>query len=63
MVFPFDWQTQSQVSDYSKYGATLKLGYDKTLLSVGELWLDLPTTLDALSISHLFNIKCYKSLI
>ncbi|MFX7194253.1 OprD family outer membrane porin, partial [Acinetobacter baumannii] len=30
--------------DYLKYGATLKLGYDKTLLSVGELWLDLPVT-------------------
>ncbi|ENX42672.1 hypothetical protein F887_00835 [Acinetobacter sp. NIPH 2100] len=43
-VLPFDIQTQSQASDYLKYGATLKLGYDKTLLSVGELWLDLPVT-------------------
>lgn len=43
-VLPFDTQTQSQASDYLKYGATLKLGYDKTLLSVGELWLDLPVT-------------------
>ena len=43
-VLPFDPQTQSQASDYLKYGATLKLGYDKTLLSVGELWLDLPVT-------------------
>ncbi|OEC90763.1 OprD family outer membrane porin [Acinetobacter sp. YK3] len=43
-VLPFDVQTQSQASDYLKYGATLKLGYDKTLLSVGELWLDLPVT-------------------
>ncbi|MEK5778148.1 OprD family outer membrane porin, partial [Acinetobacter nosocomialis] len=29
---------------YLKHGATLKLGYDQTLLSVGELWLDLPVT-------------------
>ncbi|MBJ8484222.1 OprD family outer membrane porin [Acinetobacter vivianii] len=43
-VLPFDRQTQSQASDYLKYGATLKLAYDKTLLSVGELWLDLPVT-------------------
>lgn len=43
-VLPFDVQTQSQASDYLKYGATLKLAYDKTLLSVGELWLDLPVT-------------------
>jgi len=43
-VLPFDVQTQSQASDYLKYGATLKLGYDKTLLSVGELWLGLPVT-------------------
>jgi hypothetical protein len=43
-VLPFDPQTQSQASDFLKYGATLKLGYDKTLLSVGELWLDLPVT-------------------
>lgn len=44
MVLPFDSKTQSQAADYSKYGATLKLGYDKTLLSIGELWLDLPVT-------------------
>ena len=43
-VLPFDRQTQSQASDYLRYGATLKLAYDKTLLSVGELWLDLPVT-------------------
>ncbi|GAA5012448.1 OprD family outer membrane porin [Acinetobacter puyangensis] len=43
-VLPFDSQTQSQASDFLKYGATLKLGYDKTLLSIGELWLDLPVT-------------------
>ncbi|MGE8645393.1 OprD family outer membrane porin [Acinetobacter vivianii] len=43
-VLPFDRQTQSQASDYLKYGVTLKLAYDKTLLSVGELWLDLPVT-------------------
>ncbi|WP_139101242.1 OprD family outer membrane porin, partial [Acinetobacter baumannii] len=43
-VLPFNKETQSQASDYLKYGATLKLGYDKTLLSVGELWLDLPVT-------------------
>ncbi len=43
-VLPFDTQTQSQASDFLKYGATLKLGYDKTLLSIGELWLDLPVT-------------------
>ncbi|WP_164311579.1 OprD family outer membrane porin, partial [Streptococcus pneumoniae] len=41
-VLPFNKETQSQASDFLKYGATLKLGYDKTLLSVGELWLDLP---------------------
>ncbi|MQZ30331.1 OprD family porin [Acinetobacter haemolyticus] len=44
MMLPFDSRTQSQAADYSKYGATLKLGYDKTLLSLGELWLDLPVT-------------------
>ncbi|MDQ9027852.1 OprD family outer membrane porin [Acinetobacter nosocomialis] len=43
-VLPFNKETQSQASDFLKYGATLKLGYDKTLLSVGELWLDLPVT-------------------
>ncbi|MDB0329428.1 outer membrane porin, OprD family, partial [Acinetobacter baumannii] len=43
-VLPFNKETQSQASDYLKYGATLKIGYDKTLLSVGELWLDLPVT-------------------
>jgi len=43
-VLPFDQQSQSQASDFLKYGATLKLGYDKTLLSIGELWLDLPVT-------------------
>lgn len=43
-VLPFDKQTQSQASDFLKHGATLKLGYDKTLFSVGELWLDLPVT-------------------
>lgn len=43
-VLPFDKQTQSQAPDFLKYGATLKLGYDNTLLSVGELWLDLPVT-------------------
>ncbi|PRO26291.1 benzoate transporter, partial [Acinetobacter baumannii] len=41
-VLPFNKETQSQASDFLKYGATLKLGYDKTLLSIGELWLDLP---------------------
>ncbi|MEX3012695.1 OprD family outer membrane porin [Acinetobacter baumannii] len=41
---PFNKETQSQASDFLKYGATLKLGYDKTLLSIGELWLDLPVT-------------------
>lgn len=47
-VLPFDKATQSQAPDYLKYGATLKLGYNKTLLSIGELWLDLPvTTVDA----------------
>lgn len=43
-VLPFDTQTHSQAADYLKHGATLKLGYDKTLLKVGELWLDLPVT-------------------
>ena len=43
-VLPFDKATQSQASDYLKHSATLKLGYDQTLLSVGELWLDLPVT-------------------
>lgn len=43
-VLPFENATQSQASDYLKYGTTLKLGYDKALLSVGELWLDLPVT-------------------
>lgn len=43
-ILPFDPATQSQARDYLKYGATLKLGYDKTLLSAGELWLDLPVT-------------------
>ncbi len=43
-VLPFDRETQSQAPDYLKHGATLKLSYDKTLLSVGELWLDLPVT-------------------
>ncbi|EXC01075.1 porin for benzoate transport domain protein, partial [Acinetobacter baumannii 4749] len=28
-VLPFNKETQSQASDYLKYGATLKLGYDK----------------------------------
>lgn len=43
-VLPFDKENQSQASDYLKHGATLKLGYDKFLLSIGELWLDLPVT-------------------
>ncbi|MCH7335926.1 OprD family outer membrane porin [Acinetobacter sp. NIPH 2699] len=43
-ILPFDQTTHSQASDYLKHGATLKLGYDKTLLSIGELWLDLPVT-------------------
>lgn len=43
-VLPFDRETQSQAPDYLKHGATLKLGYDKTLISMGELWLDLPVT-------------------
>ncbi|KKW82304.1 benzoate transporter [Acinetobacter sp. AG1] len=43
-ILPFDKVTQSQASDYLKHSATLKLGYDRTLLSVGELWLDLPVT-------------------
>lgn len=43
-VLPFDKVTQSQASDYLKHGATLKLGYNRTLLSIGELWLDLPVT-------------------
>ena len=43
-ILPFDSATQSQAADYLKYGATLKLGYQNTLLSLGELWLDLPLT-------------------
>lgn len=43
-VLPFDPVTQTQARDFLKYGATLKLGYDRTLLSLGELWLDLPVT-------------------
>lgn len=43
-VLPFDKANQSQASDYLKYGATLKLGYQDTLLNLGELWLDLPFT-------------------
>ena len=43
-VLPFDTANQSQAPDYLKYGATLKLGYDKTKLNIGELWLDLPVT-------------------
>lgn len=43
-ILPFDPITQSQAADYFKYGATLKLGYQYTLLSLGELWLDLPLT-------------------
>ena len=43
-VLPFDTATQSQASDFLKYGATLKLGYNKSILNVGELWLDLPVT-------------------
>lgn len=43
-ILPFDPITQSQAADYFKYGATLKLGYQDTLLSLGELWLDLPLT-------------------
>ncbi|WP_413772967.1 OprD family outer membrane porin, partial [Acinetobacter sp. MB5] len=43
-VLPFNQQTQSQAADFLKHGVTLKLGYDKTLVKVGELWLDLPVT-------------------
>lgn len=43
-VLPFNKQTQSQASDFLKYGATLKLGYNKSLFNLGELWLDLPVT-------------------
>lgn len=43
-VLPFDTATQSQADDFLKYGATLKLKYDDTVLRVGELWLDLPFT-------------------
>lgn len=43
-ILPFDPVTQNQAADYFKYGATLKLGYRDTLLSLGELWLDLPLT-------------------
>lgn len=34
----------SQASDQLKYGGTLKVAYDKTMLRVGELWLDTPIT-------------------
>ncbi len=43
-ILPFDPVTQTQAADYFKYGATLKLGYQETLVSLGELWLDLPLT-------------------
>lgn len=43
-ILPFDKLNQSQAPDYLKYGATLKLGYQNTLLNLGELWLDLPFT-------------------
>lgn len=47
-ILPFNSEKKSQASDYLKYGATLKLGYDKALLNIGELWLDLPiTTIDS----------------
>lgn len=47
-ILPFDPVTQTQAADYFKYGATLKLGYQETLVSLGELWLDLPlTTVDS----------------
>lgn len=43
-ILPFDPVTQTQASDALKHGATLKVGYDKSLLRVGELWLDTPIT-------------------
>ena len=43
-VLPFDSVTKSQASDFLKHAATLKIGYDQTLLRVGELWLDTPIT-------------------
>ncbi|WP_257222440.1 OprD family porin [Acinetobacter sp. YH12136] len=43
-VLPFNTADKSQASDHLKYGATLKVGYDQTLLRVGELWLDTPIT-------------------
>jgi len=43
-IIPFDSNTQSQAPDYLKHGATLKVGYDKSILRVGELWLDVPLT-------------------
>lgn len=43
-ILPFDKASQSQASDFLKYGETLKLGYAHSLLRVGELWLDLPVT-------------------
>ncbi|WP_111896290.1 OprD family outer membrane porin, partial [Acinetobacter sp. MB5] len=43
-ALPFDQKTHSQAADFLKHGVTLKLGYDKTLVKVGELWLDLPNT-------------------
>ena len=43
-ILPFDVQTQSQADDFLKYGGTLKLKYNDTVLKVGELWLDLPVT-------------------
>lgn len=43
-VLPFNTADKSQASDHLKHGATLKVGYDQTLLRVGELWLDTPIT-------------------
>lgn len=43
-ILPFDPVTQSQASDFLKRGATLKIGYDQSLIRVGELWLDKPIT-------------------
>lgn len=43
-ILPFNKASQSQASDFLKYGETLKLGYAHSLLRVGELWLDLPVT-------------------
>lgn len=43
-VLPFDKESRSQAPDQLKYGATLKLGYLKNQLNIGELWPSLPVT-------------------